>query len=130
MLVFVYSFVCLYAYAFLFPHGKISRCPLNQKVKPMISNTGSSKPVQWLTDPYSNSCSTPANKVNLFCLLRVHAAQKKVTSRVYMNFLFAVIIKKLKSHWPSKHTKIKTTFKMKETKLTTAIRNKDISKSS
>lgn len=34
----------------------------NQNVYLMISNTGSSKPVQWLTDPYSNSYGTPANK--------------------------------------------------------------------
>lgn len=46
--------------------GKSPGVLRNQNVYPMTSNTGNNKPAQWLTDPYSNSYSTPANKVNLF----------------------------------------------------------------
>lgn len=78
----VHLSACTCMCLFSLPHGKISRCPLNQNVYPVISNTGSSKPEQWLTDPYSNSCSTPANKINFFFpLLKVHADQKLTKKR-------------------------------------------------
>lgn len=58
--------------------GKSPGVLRNQNVYPTTSNAGNNKPAQWLTDPYSNSYSTPANKVNLllgfFCFLRVDAA--------------------------------------------------------
>lgn len=42
--------------------GKSPGALKNQNVNPMISQTGSRKPAQWLTDPYSYCCSTPADK--------------------------------------------------------------------
>lgn len=104
---------------FLLSHGKISRCPLNQKVNPLISNTGSSKPVQWLTDPYSNCCSTPANKINLLfsfegsCSSKLEKKGGPCQERHFcfpwlrLHYLHYTVIQKLKSQWLSKHTKIR-----------------------